>query len=63
MSIEEIAAQVSAGGRVDAAEALALYRDAPTSLLGRLADQVRARMHPDAVVTYIIDRNINYTNV
>lgn len=63
MSIEEIAAKVSAGGRVDAAEALALYRDAPTSLLGRLADQMRARRHPDSVVTYIIDRNVNYTNV
>jgi cyclic dehypoxanthinyl futalosine synthase len=63
MSIEQIAAKVSAGGRVDAAEALALYRDAPTSLLGRLADQVRARKHPDRVVTYIIDRNVNYTNV
>ena len=33
------------------------------SLLGRLADGVRARKHPDGVVTYIIDRNVNYTNV
>ena len=30
---------------------------------GALADAVRQRLHPEAVVTYIIDRNINYTNV
>ena len=46
-----------------AAEALELYTHAPTALLGRLADEVRARKHPDGVVTYIIDRNVNYTNV
>ena len=32
-------------------------------MLGRLADRVRARKHPARVVTYIIDRNVNYTNV
>ncbi|HEX4931671.1 MAG TPA: cyclic dehypoxanthinyl futalosine synthase, partial [Gemmatimonadaceae bacterium] len=32
-------------------------------LLGELADLVRARKHPERVVTYIIDRNVNYTNV
>ena len=30
--------------------------------LGFEADQVRRRLHPEGVVTYIIDRNINYTN-
>ncbi len=46
-----------------AAEALALYREAPTALLGQLAAAVRARKHAERVVTYIIDRNVNYTNV
>ena len=50
-------------GRLDAGEALALYRDLPTHRLGELADQVRASKHPDGIVTYIIDRNVNYTNV
>src|SRR4026208_2497467 len=63
MSIEQTAAKVRAGERISADEALELYRTAPTALLGRLADRVRARKHPDAVVTYIIDRNVNYTNV
>jgi cyclic dehypoxanthinyl futalosine synthase len=52
-----------AGERLDRAEALALYESAPTHELGRLADAVRARRHPERVVTYIIDRNVNYTNV
>ena len=51
------------GERLAPAEALELYRHAPTHLLGRLADTIRARRHPDRIVTYIIDRNINYTNV
>ena len=61
--VQEIASKVSAGGRVSAAEALELYRRAPTHLLGRLADGIRARKHPERIVTYIIDRNVNYTNV
>jgi cyclic dehypoxanthinyl futalosine synthase len=61
--IEELATKVTAGARVNAAEALELYRHAPTHLLGRLADTLRARRHPDRIVTYIIDRNVNYTNV
>jgi cyclic dehypoxanthinyl futalosine synthase len=63
MTISEIADKVRAGGRVSADEALGLYRGAPTPLLGTLADAVRARKHPDGIVTYIIDRNVNYTNV
>jgi cyclic dehypoxanthinyl futalosine synthase len=62
-SIETIAAHVRQGGRVDRAEALQLYTQAPTALLGALADEIRARKHPDRIVTYIIDRNVNYTNV
>ena len=63
MSIDLIAEKVRRGGRVTGEEALELYRDAPTSLVGRLADGVRARKHPQSIVTYIIDRNVNYTNV
>jgi cyclic dehypoxanthinyl futalosine synthase len=63
MTIDEIANKVRAGNRISAAESLALYRDAPTPLLGRLADAVRARKHPERIVSYIIDRNVNYTNV
>jgi cyclic dehypoxanthinyl futalosine synthase len=63
MSVESIADRVLSGARVSRGDALELYRDAPTSLLGSLADTIRARKHPERVVTYIIDRNVNYTNV
>jgi cyclic dehypoxanthinyl futalosine synthase len=63
MTIDQIAANVRAARRVSADEALELYRRAPTALLGRLADGVRERKHPRGIVTYIIDRNVNYTNV
>jgi cyclic dehypoxanthinyl futalosine synthase len=63
MTIDRIAEKVRAGERVTATEALVLYRDASTPLLGRLAHGVRTRKHSERVVTYIIDRNVNYTNV
>jgi len=55
--------KVRAGERIDSAEALELYRHAPTAVLGQLADAIRQRKHPGGLVTYIIDRNVNYTNV
>jgi cyclic dehypoxanthinyl futalosine synthase len=61
--IEPIAAKVRAGERVSGDEALELYRRAPTALLGQLADGIRERRHPGGIVTYIIDRNVNYTNI
>src|SRR5688572_17620639 len=63
MQVDHIARKVLGGGRVVAAEALELYRRAPTHLLGHLADTIRSRKHPERIVTYIIDRNVNYTNI
>jgi cyclic dehypoxanthinyl futalosine synthase len=54
--------KVLAGERIDSEEALELYR-LPLPELGALADAVRQRKHPERIVTYIIDRNINYTNI
>jgi cyclic dehypoxanthinyl futalosine synthase len=51
------------GGRITAEEALLIYTDAPLHALGEAADAVRRRRYPDNIVTYLIDRNINYTNV
>lgn len=62
-AMREIAAKVRAGARIDAEEARILQAEAPTLLLGELADEIRARRHPEGIVTYIIDRNVNYTNV
>src|SRR5215217_2009178 len=63
MPLARLVERVAGGERLSPEEALALYTEAPTHVLGRLADRVRARKHPDRLVTYIIDRNVNYTNV
>src|SRR5262252_3372651 len=44
------------------AQALDLFRSDDLIGIGMAADQVRRRLHPDGIVSYIIDRNINYTN-
>jgi len=61
--MDRLARKIDDGDRLTAEEAVRLYREAPTAFLGQLADRVRARRHPGRVVTYIIDRNVNYTNV
>ena len=43
-------------------EALALW-DLDLLTLGRWANYVRRQRHPEAVVSYVVDRNINYTNI
>lgn len=39
------------------------YKNAPLFELAAEADKIRRKLHPDNVVTFIVDRNINYTNV
>ena len=47
----------------DFREMLDMYERMPLLELGQLADAKRRELHPEGVVTYIVDRNINYTNV
>jgi cyclic dehypoxanthinyl futalosine synthase len=61
--ISTILQRAADGGRITPEEALLLYTDAPFHELGEAADAVRRRRYPDGIVTYLIDRNINYTNV
>ncbi|MCG6922098.1 MAG: dehypoxanthine futalosine cyclase [Acidobacteria bacterium] len=60
---EDVRLKVQDGRRVSREEAIDLLREGDFLELGMLADVVRWRKHPEPVVTYIIDRNINYTNV
>ncbi len=50
-------------GRLSDDEALALLEGADLLELGARADAVRRALHPGDAVTFIVDRNINYTNV
>ncbi len=59
---DRIADKVLGQERISGAEALQLLRHERITALGAMADLVRRRKHPTGEVTYIIDRNINYTN-
>jgi cyclic dehypoxanthinyl futalosine synthase len=63
VTISRLLERAADGGRISPAEALLLYTDAPLHALGEAADAVRRRRYPEDIATYIIDRNINYTNV
>ena len=51
------------GERIDPKEARLLFDEASLIDLALAADAVRKRLHPEPIVTYIVDRNINYTNI
>jgi cyclic dehypoxanthinyl futalosine synthase len=55
--------QAAAARRDEIERWAGLAVDTPLLELGAEADHVRGRLHPEGVVTYIVDRNINYTNV
>jgi len=59
----EIFDKAIAGGRLSLEEGLHLFHEADFLELAQAADLVRRRRHPEGIVTYLVDRNINYTNV
>lgn len=61
--LAEIAERVRGGARISRDDARALYVSAPLALIGDLAHGRRVRALSSNVVTFLIDRNINYTNV
>ncbi|HEY8346106.1 MAG TPA: cyclic dehypoxanthinyl futalosine synthase [Symbiobacteriaceae bacterium] len=52
-----------AGGRLTLEDTITLLKSNDLLALGQAADQIRQQMHPEGRVSFIIDRNINYTNV
>lgn len=60
---EHLYMKVSEQQRLTAGEALDLWNEAPLAMLVRLADTVRRRLHNDNHVGWMIDRNINTTNI
>lgn len=49
--------------RLQKVQALRLFTSAPLLALGRRAHDMRMSLHPDPVVSFVMDTNINYTNV
>lgn len=59
----DIEKKIESGLRISRANAEYLWKNANLTELGRLAQKVRFKLHPENRVTFLIDRNINYTNV
>jgi cyclic dehypoxanthinyl futalosine synthase len=61
--LSDITAKINENRRIDGQEALILLENADLLHLAALADAKRKQRHPDPQVTYVVDRNINYTNI
>lgn len=61
-SVETLQEKILDGHVVSRSEALSLFQNSSLSELGAIADALRVRSRGDQVATYLIDRNINYTN-
>lgn len=62
-TLDNIEDKVLQGERLSFSDGVRLFRQATPLQLSAWADSVRRRLHPDDRVTYVIGRNINYTNV
>ncbi|HLK35786.1 MAG TPA: cyclic dehypoxanthinyl futalosine synthase [Polyangiaceae bacterium] len=62
-SLDTLLDRAAGGDRLSGAEGERLVAEASLFDLGIASDSVRRRKHPHGVVTYIVDRNVNYTNV
>jgi len=49
--------------RISPEEAIELFNSCDLNTLGFLANEIRKMKHPDNIVTFVIDRNVNYTNI
>jgi cyclic dehypoxanthinyl futalosine synthase len=61
--LDQILNKISTNQRLDEADGVALLQSSDLISLGAAADAVRQQKHPQGVVTYVVDRNINYTNL
>jgi cyclic dehypoxanthinyl futalosine synthase len=63
MTVRDVLQAACDGHRVSAPDALALLEKASLAELAWTADAICATKHPELMRTYVIDRNINYTNI
>ncbi|BHH83268.1 cyclic dehypoxanthinyl futalosine synthase [Desulforhopalus sp. 52FAK] len=61
--LEKIIEKISSNSRISDEDYRYLEENADLHTLGFLADMVRRKKHPEQHVTYVIDRNINYTDI
>lgn len=61
--LRKCAERLENGSLLNRQEALRVFLEADFLAVGKLADRVRRRLHPGKTVTFVIDRNVNYSNV
>src|SRR5213594_3070660 len=61
--VAELLDRIARRERLENEEWARVIEEAGTEDLRRLADGLRREFHPDDVVTYVVDRNINYSNI
>lgn len=61
--LAKLLAKAASGQRLAPAEGLRLLESGDLAALGRAADALARRLHPESYRTYNIDRNVNYTNI
>ncbi|TSK07114.1 MAG: dehypoxanthine futalosine cyclase [Geobacter sp.] len=61
--LKTIKDKVASGAELTREEALWCLTEGDLVAVGRIADTIRRSMHPDGCVSFVVDRNVNYTNV
>ncbi len=61
--VDSILSKALDGNRITAREAVVLFSSTNITLLGNVASRLAKKKYKDNKITYIIDRNINYTNI
>lgn len=62
-NVERILTKAVEGQRLTRRESIILFEEAELLALGLAADAICRRLHPEPYRTYVVDRNINYTNI
>ncbi|MCY9657993.1 cyclic dehypoxanthinyl futalosine synthase [Paenibacillus chondroitinus] len=61
--IDRILNKAQSGGRIDVEECITLFESDQIEKIGDTANQIMKKWHPDPITTFVIGRNINYTNI
>ncbi|MBD0380131.1 cyclic dehypoxanthinyl futalosine synthase [Paenibacillus sedimenti] len=61
--IDRILQKSLSGGRIDVEECITLFESDQIEKIGDTANQIMKKWHPDPITTFVIGRNINYTNI
>jgi cyclic dehypoxanthinyl futalosine synthase len=61
--MQHIFEKIQSGGRLNLEDAWSIYQQADFHLLGHTAHRIRLRKRPEQYVSYVVDRNINYSNI